>query len=103
MTDDLISRSALIEALKIHFDDFYRDDGRMMYSDHIITAEDCDDLIKFVKEQPTAYDMDKVVKEIQTYEASEFVRRCYDENLIYKDAAVDIVKRGGIGDVKTKS
>jgi hypothetical protein len=51
---------------------------------------------QIIDEQPTAYDMDKVVKEIQTYEASEFVRRCYDENLIYKDAAIDIVKRGGI-------
>jgi hypothetical protein len=55
-----------------------------------------------IDEQPTAYDVDKVVEEIQTYESSEFIRRCYDENLIYKDAAIDIVKRGGVNDNKER-
>lgn len=50
---DLISRSALIESLKVHFDAFYREDGKIMCSDHICTSEDCDDLIKFVQNQPT--------------------------------------------------
>jgi hypothetical protein len=60
------------------------------------TMEIVRDIIPMVDEQPVAYDLDKVVEEIQTYESSEFVRRCYDENLIYKDAAIDIAKRGGI-------
>lgn len=51
---DLISRSELINALKVHFDSCFREDGELLYSDHICTSDDVVDLIKLVENQPTA-------------------------------------------------
>lgn len=65
---DLISRKALIEELKTHFDAEYSEDGRCLYSDHICIGEDVEDLIKLVNSQPTAYDVDKVVEQLESLE-----------------------------------
>lgn len=62
---DLISKSALIDVLKVHFDSYFREDGELLYSDHICTSDDVVDLIKLVENQPTAYDIDKVVNELK--------------------------------------
>lgn len=72
---DLISRSALIESLKEHFDAYYREDGKMMYSDHICTSEDCDDLIKFVQNQPNAYDVEVIIKELKALKGGSHIDR----------------------------
>ena len=83
---DLISRSALIDALKVHFDSCFREDGELLYSDHICTSDDVVDLIKLVENQPTAYDIDKVVKELYDYEC-EIINYCIDNF----DKAIDII------------
>ena len=62
---DLISRSALIDALKVHFDSCFREDGELLYSDHICTSDDVVDLINLVDNQPTSYNVDKVVNELK--------------------------------------
>ena len=62
--NDLISKSALIDALKVHFDSCFREDGELLYSDHICTSDDVVDLINLVENQPIAYDVDKVVEEL---------------------------------------
>ena len=101
--NDLISKSALIDALKVHFDSCFREDGELLYSDHICTSDDVVDLIKLVEKQPTAYDIDKVVEEL--YEkrteillsndyACEIINYCIDNF----DKAIKIVKQGGVSD-----
>jgi hypothetical protein len=85
----------LIDADKINVEDVIG--GKSEFANDIRAA-----MKDLIDEQSTAYDVDKVVEEIQTYESSEFIRRCYDENLIYKDAAIDIVKRGGVNDNKER-
>ena len=72
--NDLISKSALIDALKIHFDSCFREDGELFYSDHICTSDDVVDLIKLVENQPTAYDIDKVVEKLK--ERTNFLKEC---------------------------
>ena len=50
---EYIEREALREAFIKHFDAFY-DDGRLVFSDNLCTAEDCEDILKLVAELPTA-------------------------------------------------
>lgn len=67
-----------------------------------IHCEYSDDLgiLEKIDEQPTAYDVDKVVKEINewTFNANINVGdgTVMNHNLIVMDTAIEIVKRGGI-------
>ena len=94
---DLISRSELINALKVHFDSCFREDGELLYSDHICTSDDVVDLIKLVENQPTAYSVDKVVGEI----LEEVHNTIVDFKLnkyVYTNKAIEIVKQGCVDD-----
>ena len=106
--NDLISKSALIDALKIHFDSCFREDGELFYSDHICTSDDVVDLIKLVENQPTAYDIDKVVGKLEEAKDNVPVNRLLDDiikekpkelgQLIAYDKAIEIVKQCGVSD-----
>ena len=99
---DLLSRSELINALKIHFDSCFREDGELLYSDHICTSDDVVDLIKLVENQPTAYSVDKVVEElnkldvkaIKRYKGGTFGDYEGTDYYIKKSDAIEIVKAG---------
>lgn len=112
---DLISRSELINALKVHFDSCFREDGELLYSDHICTSDDVVDLIKLVESQPTVYSVDKVVEELE--ERTDFLKNCtkygnknaeqqaesYSTMMMYEvtdlvDDLIEIVKHGGASD-----
>lgn len=108
---DLISRSQLINALKVHFDSCFREDGELLYSDHIFTSDDVVDLIKLVENQPIAYSVDKVVEDLEE-------RKALHERLVDYETkngtvtekyqhikaidvlndAIEIVKQGGVSD-----
>ena len=118
--NDLISKSALIDALKIHFDSCFREDGELLYSDHICTSDDVVDLIKLVENQPTTYDIDKVMEELKIikedalaeYNMGEYnldnnignsiaenYRKDMNEGKCFAyDEAIEIVKQGGVSD-----
>lgn len=49
-----IDKENLIKELEKHFDILRGEDGRLLYSDHICTGEDVDDLLELVKALPTA-------------------------------------------------
>lgn len=87
---DLISRNELIKALKVHFDSYFREDGELLYSDHICTSDDVIDLIKLVEKQPTAYSIDKVVERLNRETISSSTKE-----LIGLLRAIEIVKAGG--------
>lgn len=100
---DLISRSALIQELKTHFDAIYRDDGELLSSDHVCISEDVDDLIKLVEDQPTAYDIDKVVERLEATKdvtKDDTVAEQISTNIWNKalSRAIRIVKGGGISE-----
>ena len=94
---DLISRSALIDALKIHFDSCFREDGELFYSDHICTSDDVVDLIKLVENQPTAYDIDKVVERLELH-SFELGTDTLPVHYVRLNDAIEIVKQGGVSD-----
>ena len=57
-------------------------------------AEGCVQMEKLIKQQPTAYDVDKVIEEL-TDNAIEENNIDYDMEISLEDA-IDIVKRGGV-------
>ena len=90
---DLISRSELIKFFK----------------EHIRTAKDFREIIiniiPTIENQPTAYDVDKVVEELEEAKGNVPVNRLLDDiikekpkelgQLIAYDKAIEIVKQGG--------
>lgn len=48
----MIDEKKLIEDLKVQFDALYREDGELIYSDHVIIGDDVDAIIKLVNSQP---------------------------------------------------
>lgn len=86
--NDLISRSALIEKLE----------EKMFDSKLMCPVIKLTDLIELIDEQPTAYDVDKVLEELneQWNDAS-----CIDDDMYCIGvanglaAAINIIKRGG--------
>jgi hypothetical protein len=90
MSNDLISRSALLQALK----------GNVLVD---VTSN----LENAIEEQPTAYDLDKVVKDLEEYAHSDICGSCRScrisddiDNIECENCgalgALEIVKGGGI-------
>ena len=91
---DLISRRELLKRFLVNKDG------------HRIPERDCDnfevtvsikDVKTIIKEQPTAYDIDKVVEELEkvkTINVDVGYGTIY--KTIRKDAAIEIVKQGGV-------
>ncbi len=90
MSNDLISRSALLQALK----------GNVLVD---VTSN----LENAIAEQPTAYDLDKVVKDLEEYAHSDICGSCRScrtlddiDNIECENCgalgALEIVKGGGI-------
>lgn len=118
--NDLISRNELINVLKVHFDSCFREDGELLYSDHVYTSDDVIDLIKLVENEPTAYSVDKVVEELKAIKEAALVeynmgeynldnnignsiaenyRNDMNEGRCFAyDDAIKIVKHGGVSD-----
>ena len=69
-----------------------------------IHCEYSDDLgiLEKIDEQPTAYDVDKVVKEINEWTFNVNIDvgggKVMNHNLIVRDIAIEIVKAGGSGE-----
>lgn len=85
---DLISRSALIEKTN---DYISHTDERN--SEHYV----CKRIKKIIEDAPTAYDLDKVVRELEEYIPQE-IEMSHERYLQYLalDKAIEIVKRGGV-------
>ena len=91
---DLISRSELIK----HFE-------AIQQQENVVGLEFIA-MIDEIKEQPTAYDVDKVVEElneldvtaIKRYEGGTFGNYKGTDYYIKKSDAIEIVKQGGVSD-----
>ena len=91
---DLISRSELLKRFLVNKDE------------HRIPERDCDNLevtvsIKdvktIIKVQPTAYDVDKVVKELELH-SFELGTDTIPVHYVRLNEAIEIVKHGGVSD-----
>lgn len=102
MQNDLISRSTLIEALTNVEVAFYLEDGQTK------DTYDGTTIMDIIQEQPTVYDFEKVVAELEEElkKADEEKVRCISENPLQFDSAkgyatgisnaLDIVRKGGL-------
>ena len=61
----LIDADKLKTALIKHFDAYFNDKGQLVYSDHICTSDDVNDLFDLIDKQPIAYDVDKVKSQMK--------------------------------------
>ena len=86
---DLISRSKLINDIATNF-----------FSDKFNLDRLGRDLREIIDNQPTAYDIDKVVEELETDSSVKLYGSGNSDNyLIPVKRAIEIVKQGGIGKV----
>ena len=97
MSNDLISRSALLEEINnLHM----RITGSVNAAEIAIMEETKKSIAKMVDEQPTAYDMDKVVERLEEegmYEdAPVYEGDRETDYYIRLGKAVEIVRSGGI-------
>ena len=81
---DLISRSALMEALV----------KEVAKCDKAMVSPSFYDAMLIVDAQPTAYDVEKVVEELRKHHEEEMVTR---NPIISLDSAISIIRNGGKG------
>ena len=95
----MIDADKLIEKLR-DFKEWENDDGRPIHT--MSETQRIDRCINFAQTEPTAFDADKVVKEINewTFNANIDVGdgTVMNHNLIVRDTAIEIVKQGGVSD-----
>lgn len=60
----LIDSDELKNVLVKHFDAYFNEDGRLMYSDHICTSDDVSDLFNLIDKQPTVFYVDKFLEQL---------------------------------------
>lgn len=108
----LINADKLKDVLVKHFDAYFNDKGKLMYSDHICTSDDVSDLFNLIDKQPTAYDVNNVIakleaeRELSYADFDKYVKEvspCLDAE--YDDSfqrglerAIKIVKAGKINE-----
>lgn len=89
--DDLISRSALIEEIDIQLNEIKETEGMTTYV--ILLTSICERFKKLIKCIPTAYDVSKVVAELEEKANQKWLvlaeRNGYER-------AIDIVRKGGV-------
>ena len=86
---DLISRSALIEEIKSLSIVL---GGKQIFSDNAK-----DSVLRTIDEQPTAYDIDKVVEELKTDSSVKLYGSQNSDNyMIPVNRVIEIVKQGGV-------
>ena len=91
----LIDADEFKKALVKHFDAYFNENGRLMYSDHICTSDDVIDLFNFIDKQPTAYDVNTVVNQLELHSFSLGITELPSFYVKLNDA-IKIVKCGGV-------
>ena len=96
--NDLISKSEVLELLYKIFDKYYMSTDK---NPSIISKSFGIDVFKEIKKMPTAYDIDKVVKELYEKRTEILLSNDYKCKIINYcldnfDKAIEIVKQGGI-------
>ena len=92
----LIDADELKNVLVKHFDAYFNENGRLMYSDHICTSDDVSDLFNLIDKQSTAYDTDNTVERLKKASYERFGNDGMGGELVVNlDDAIEIVKAGG--------
>ena len=90
---DLISRSEMIKAIEEHYINLTNDNVPRSIPDFYSEMQ------KLVYNQPTAFDTEKVVEQLEERKGNVFIdgKKMYQEDyFIDIDDAIDIAKKGGV-------
>ena len=95
---DLISRSEVLELLYKIFDEYYMstDKNPSIISKSFGTESFGIDVFKKIKKMPTAYNIDKVVEELELH-SFELGTDTLPAHYVRLNDAIEIVKQGGTG------
>lgn len=92
----LIDADELKNVLVKHFDAYFNENGRLMYSDHICTSDDVSDLFNLIDKQSTSYDTDDAVERLKEASYERFGNDGMGGELVVNlDDAIEIIKGGG--------
>ena len=92
----LIDADELKNVLVKHFDAYFNENGRLMYSDHICTSDDVSDLFNLIDQQSTAYDTDDAVERLKKASYERFGNDGMGGELVVNlDDVIEIIKAGG--------
>ena len=93
---DLISKSEVLELLHKIFDKYYMstDKNPTIISKSFGTESFGIDVFKEIKKMPTAYDVDKVIKELELH-SFELGTDALPVHYVRLNEAIEIVKAGG--------
>ena len=96
---DLISRSEVLELLYKIFDKYYMstDKNPSIISKSFGTESFGIDVFKEIKKMPTAYDIDKVVEELELH-SFELGTDTLPVHYVRLNDAIEIVKQGGVSE-----
>ena len=96
---DLISKSEVLELLYKIFDKYYMstDKNPSIISKSFGTESFGIDVFKEIKKMPTAYDVDKVVKELELH-SFELGTDTLPVHYVRLNEAIEIVNQGGVSD-----
>lgn len=96
---DLISRKTLLDRLVENFQNinYHPDFGDPAVGmEQELFNEFLYDMIKLVEEQPTSYDLDKVIKQLESQIELKVTQYPIHGRYIKKNMAIEIVKAGGV-------
>ena len=96
---DLISRSEVLELLYKIFDEYYMstDKNPSIISKSFGTESFGIDVFKKIKKMPTAYNIDKVVEELELH-SFELGTDTLPAHYVRLNEAIEIIKQGGEGE-----
>lgn len=104
MRDDLISRSAVYNKL-LELEELARNrvldtpTNSPCYQRYVAQLNERTALKHLIADEPTAYDVDKVVEQIEEKSFIPGDRRGVSEiKVVFKDTAIEIIKAGGASD-----
>ena len=94
--NDLISRSEVLELLYKIFDEYYMstDKNPSIISKSFGTESFGIDVFKKIKKMPTAYDIDKIIEELELH-SFELGTDTIPVHYVRLNEAIEIVKAGG--------
>lgn len=92
----LIDADELKNVLVKHFDAYFNENGRLMYSDHICTSDDVSDLFNLIDKQSTVFDVDNVLERLKEASYERFGNDGMGGELVVNlDDVIEIIKGGG--------
>lgn len=97
MSDDLISREALLEIMNMRLSDYSHDSNSG--AQKVAGIYKCE-MIPVVEKAPTAFDKEKVIEELRRHSHNYYPsidHYCLSKKAVDLKTAIEIVEKGGIG------